>query len=286
MYWLHVAVLPALVVLVLALRLRLAARRLPARLPARGGGERSLPGLPLAAVAVRALGLFLVTTGVVVLLGGLVAVDPLWTHGPSSTSYASAGSQPDWYTGFLDGALRLVPPGWEVSVLGGTVPLAVLIPQAVVGGFLATIVLWPFLEARATHDRVEHQLLDRPRDRPVRTPLGVAGIVFFTTLWSAGATDLVTTRFGIAFEHQVIALRALLVLGPLIAFQVTRQLCLALVARDREVAAYGVETGRIVRSPDGGYSEIHAPIHDRPPIAIRSRPGHAILTPDRRDRVG
>jgi ubiquinol-cytochrome c reductase cytochrome b subunit len=260
MYWLHVAVVPGLLLAVHALRLWIAARRLPSQFPARGRSEQNVVGLPLAAVAVRALGLFLVTTGVLALLAGTIAVNPLWTYGPSSTGHASAGSQPDWYTGFLDGALRLAPSGWEATFLGGTVPLGVLVPQAVVGGFLATVVLWPFLEARATRDRRDHQLLDRPREHAVRTPLGVAGVVFFLTLWTAGATDFITTQLSIAFEHQVIALRALLVLGPLVAFQVARWICVGLVAQEREVAAHGFETGRIVRAPNGGYAEIRAPL--------------------------
>jgi ubiquinol-cytochrome c reductase cytochrome b subunit len=216
-------------------------------------------------VVVRALGLFFVTTGVLGLLGGTVAISPLWTYGPSSTGYATAGSQPDWYTGFLDGALRLVPSGWEATVLGGTVPLGVLVPQAMVGGFLATVVLWPFLEAHATHDRRDHHLLDRPREHPVRTPLGVAGVVFFLILWAAGATDFVTTQLSIPFERQVLALRALLVLGPLVAFQVARWICAGLVAQEREVATHGYETGRVVRAPGGGYTEIHAQSDAAPP---------------------
>jgi ubiquinol-cytochrome c reductase cytochrome b subunit len=267
MYWLHVAVVPALILLVLLLRLRLALRRRPAQLPAHGRTDHNVVGLPLAAVVVRAFGLFLITTGVLVLLAGVVTINPLWKYGPSSTGHASAGSQPDWYTGFLDGALRLVPSGWETSVAGGTVPLGVLVPQAVVGAFLAVVVLWPFLEARATGDHREHHLFDRPRERPVRTAFGVAGLVLFLTLWAAGATDLVTTQFSIAFEHQVVALRTVLVLGPLVAFQVTRQLCLALVAKEREDAEHGYETGRIVRGPEGGYTEVHGPVdHDHPEV--------------------
>ncbi|GAA4718251.1 cytochrome b [Nocardioides conyzicola] len=262
MYWLHVAVVPALLVLVLGVRFRLALRRLPAQFPARGRTERNVVGLPLAAVVVRASGLFVITTGVLVLLAGLVTINPVWKYGPSSTAHASAGSQPDWYTGFLDGALRLVPSGWDLTAFGGTLPLAVLVPQAVVGAFLTVVLLWPFLEARATGDHREHHLLDRPRDRPTRTAFGVSGLVLFLSLWAAGATDLVTTQFSIAFEHQVVVLRTLLVLGPLVAFQLTRQLCLALVAKDREDAEHGYETGRIMRGVDGGYAEIHAPLDE------------------------
>lgn len=204
-------------------------------------------GLPYSAVAVRALGLSFVTSGVLVLLAGLVSVSPVWRYGPSSAGHASAGSQPDWYTGFLDGALRLVPSGWEVTTLGGTVPLAVLIPQAVVGGFVGLIGLWPLLEARVARDRSDHDLLDRPREHPTRTAIGVAGLVFFLILWGAGATDLVTTHFHIAFEHQVVALRVLLVVGPPLAFHLIRKLCVALTANDHagreSVHARGVLRG-------------------------------------------
>jgi len=258
MYWLHVAAVPVLLVLVLAMRLRLVVRRSPSRRSRGGRSARDV--VPLAGAVVGALGLLFVTCGVLVLMGALATVNPLWTNGPSSTGHASAGSQPDWYTGFLDGALRLVPSGWEASVLGGTVPFGVLLPQAVVGGFVGTVVLWPFVEAFATGDRRQHHLLDRPREHPVRTPLGVAGITFFLTLWGAGATDLVTSQLGIAFEHQVVALRTVLVLGPLVAYQATRQLCLGLLAQEREIAGHGQETGRIVRSPDGGYSEVLSPL--------------------------
>lgn len=262
MYWLHVAVVPALLVLVLVQRFRLALRRLPAQFPGRGRSERAVVGLPLSAVIVRATGLFLLTTGVLMALAAAVTVNPVWKYGPSSTAHASAGSQPDWYTGFLDGSLRLVPPGWEVSAFGGVIPLGILLPQALVGGFLSVVVLWPFLEARVTGDRREHHLLDRPRERPTRTAFGVAGLVLFVILWVAGSTDLITTQFNIAFEHQVVALRTLLVVGPIVAFQVTRQLCAALVEKDRQEAEHGFETGHIMRGPEGGYTEVHASLDE------------------------
>jgi ubiquinol-cytochrome c reductase cytochrome b subunit len=261
MYWLHLAVVPVLL-LVLAVRLRLAIRRRPAQSRSPGRTEDNVIGLPLQAVAVRAVGLFLVTAGVLTLLAGLVEINPIWLYGPSSAGHASAGSQPDWYTSFLDGGLRLAPSGWDVEVLGRTVPLAVLLPQLAVGVFICLVVLWPFLEGRASGDRAEHHVLDRPREHPVRTGFGVAGLVFFVTLWVAGATDVVTARFGIAFEHQILALRTVVILGPLVAFQIARQLCIALAEREQDQLLHGVETGRIVRSPEGGYTEIHRPVSE------------------------
>jgi ubiquinol-cytochrome c reductase cytochrome b subunit len=287
MYWLHVAIVPAAILGVLVLRLVVVLRRRPAQFPGPGRTERNIIGLPLAAVAVRALGLFIITTGVLVLLAAVITINPVWKYGPSSTGHASAGSQPDWYTGFLDGSLRLVPSGWETTALGGTVPLGVLVPQVVVGGFLAVVVLWPFLEVHVSGDQREHHLLDRPREHPTRTGLGVAGLTFFVTLWAAGATDLVTLWFGFSFEHQVVALRTLLVLGPLVAFQLTRQLCRDLLARKAMDAVHGYETGRIMRDVHGGYTELHAPVKtttsalDPPPVPAGQvdRPNEAARTP-------
>jgi ubiquinol-cytochrome c reductase cytochrome b subunit len=258
MYWLHVAVFPAMLLVLLTARLLLALRRRPAHRSGPGRTEDNVVGLPLATVAARSSGLFLVTCGVLSLLGGLVTINPVWVYGPASAGQASAGSQPDWYTDFLDGSLRLMPPGWEIGIAGHTVSLALLIPQAAVGVFFGLVVMWPFLESRVTRDRAEHHVLDRAREHPVRTAFGVSGLVFFLTLWLAGATDLVTTHFGVAFEHQVVALRTVAILGPLVTFPVTRSVCLALLEREREQLVQGVETGRIMRASDGGYSELHA----------------------------
>jgi ubiquinol-cytochrome c reductase cytochrome b subunit len=261
LYWLHVAILPAMLILVLGVRFRESLRRRPPQFPGPGRTEENVVGLPLKAVVVRAAGLFAITTGVLTLLGGLVTINPVWIYGPLATEHASSGSQPDWYMGWLDGGLRLAPSRWDLPLFGGTLPFGVLIPQAVAGAFLAVIVLWPFLEERATGDRRVHHLPDRPREHPTRTALGVAGVVFFVTLWSAGSTDVVATQLQIAFENQVLALQAALVVGPLVAFQLTRALCLALQSRDHEIAEHGYETGRIMRGLDGAYTEVHSPIN-------------------------
>ena len=48
--------------------------------------------------------------------------------------------------------------------------------------------------------------------------------------------------------------------GPVIAFIVTKRLCLSLQRADRERVLHGSESGIIVRSPAGGYHEPHVPI--------------------------
>ena len=271
LYWLHVLVVPLLLVPILVARWRLARNLRPAQYPGPGRTERNLVGPPASTTAARALGLFFMSAGTLFIMGGTLTVAPVWLYGPASSSDASSGSQPDWYTGFLDGALRLVPPGWEVDWLGGTWPLAMLIPQAVAATFIGVVVAYPFLESALTGDVREHHLLDRPRNAPNRTGLGVAGLVFYGSMWAAGSTDMVTTHFHVAFETQVYTLWFTLTAGPLIAFWITRLICFGLQARDIEQAHEGVETGRLVREPDGRYVEIHRPLRNGVPGPVTVR---------------
>lgn len=259
LYWLHVLVLPVGLVVVLIARARIGSR-LRAAQPSTGYLRGRLVVLPPVR-AVRALraGMFVITVGIIVLMAGILTVSPIWLYGPSSPNYASAGSQPDWYTAFLDGALRLVPSGWEVDWLGGSWALAVLIPQAVVAGFLTIVVLLPFIDGWV-NGRHPHEALDRPRHAPVRTGIGVAGLVFYLTLFAAAGSDVIATRLQVAYEIQVAVLQVGLVLGPVVAFSLTRRICSALQAHDIDVALHGVETGRIHRLPSGGYVEQRSPV--------------------------
>lgn len=257
LYPLHLAVVPAMAVL-LAVRLWRAYRSGPPQFAGPGRTEGNVVGLPLFPQAVvRASGLLLIAGGVLLLVATFVTVNPIWLYGPASPGEAGAGSQPDWYTGFLDGALRLVPPGWEVVAFDRTWTLAVLAPLAVVGVFFLVLAAYPLLEERATGDRREHHLLDRPRNTPIRTGVGAAGLVFVGVLWAAGSADLAAVAFSLSLEGVVLALQLGLLVGPAIAFELARRVSLGLRHRDREVLAHGYETGRIVRRPGGEYVEIH-----------------------------
>ncbi|SFC76138.1 ubiquinol-cytochrome c reductase cytochrome b subunit [Nocardioides terrae] len=260
LFWLHVLVVPVLLAAVLVARYVVARRRRPPQLPGPGRRESNVVGPPWPAAAARRAGMFLVTAGVLVVMGGTLTVAPIWLYGPFSPESASAGSQPDWYTSWLDGALRLAPSSWDVSWLGGTLPLAVLVPELVAAVFLGVVVLYPLLEQWVTRDRGEHHVLDRPRNRPRRTGLGVAGFTFFGLLWLSGSTDIVATTFHVGFETQVLVLRVLLVAAPVLGYIVTVGLCRALQARDREAVEHGVPTGRMMRSAEGRYWEPHVPL--------------------------
>jgi ubiquinol-cytochrome c reductase cytochrome b subunit len=257
LYPLHVALVPALLVVLLAGRAWSAAARKPAQFAGPGRSEDRIVGVPVwPNLAALAGGLLALTIGGIVLVAATVTISPVWLYGPSSPGDASAGSQPDWYTGFLDGALRLVPPGWEVVWLGRTWSLAIIVPLAVVGLFLLAIALYPFVEEWVTGDHRDHHLLDRPRNEPTRTGLGVASLVFYGALWGAGSADLVATHFHVSVELVVAGYQTLVVLGPVTAFVLTRRVCLALEKRDRDILLHGYETGRIVRLPGGEYAEV------------------------------
>ncbi|WP_173923279.1 cytochrome b N-terminal domain-containing protein [Agromyces sp. Marseille-P2726] len=288
LYPLHVAVVPAVLIALVALRAFAGWRHGPAQFPGPGRTEQNVVGVPvLPKAAVRAGGLFAIVTALVVLISATVTVNPIWLYGPAAPGDAGAGSQPDWYTGFLDGALRLVPPGWEVVWLDRTWTLAILVPLAVVTLFLVAVVVYPFVEEWITGDHREHHLLDRPRNMPSRTGIGVAGIVFYGVLWIAGSADLIATHFGLAFEHVIVALQVLLVVGPALGFVIARRVCLGLRRKDREVLLHGYETGRIVRLPGGEYVEVHRPLgeSERWRLADASDYRPLVLRPDELGRL-
>ena len=274
LYGIHLVTPTALVVL-LVLRLRLSWRWRSPQLPGPGRSEDTLVGVPVWPVAAtKAAGLFFLTAGVLTLMGTTLTISPIWLYGPASSGSASAGSQPDWYTGFLDGALRLVPDGWEVVWLGRTWTLALLVPLAAVTVFLVLVAAYPFLESRILADRREHHLLERARNTPTRTGIGAAGVTFYGALWAAGSADLIATQFAVSFEGVIVFLRAVVLGGPVIAYLLARQVCFTLQAADRERLEHGAESGRIERSPSGGYSEVHRPLtpHQRWRLAAIERP--------------
>jgi len=285
LYPIHLLVPVALIVLV-ALRVRVAWRHGVPRYP----DARQVAVLPVAAG--RWGGFAAVVVGVVVVVSATVTVSPIWLYGPSDPGNASAGSQPDWYTGFLDGALRLVPPGWEVEIGGYTLTLAVLVPLAVVGAFMTAMLAYPLLEnwvrGRSGSDLLgSSDWLDRPRNVPTRTAIGFAGMSFYAVLWGAASADLIATSFRLSLESVVVAFQVLLLVGPPIAFSVARRVCLGLQQKDHDLLEHGVETGRIVRMPGGRYVEIHAPLPAEARRRLEAvRPDRPIkLRPDAHGRI-
>ena len=276
LYPVHLVVAVALVVVIVA-RIRSEWKNEPLRMPGVAQGVR-------VTTPKRIVGLFVAVGVILTGMAALVQVSPIWMYGPSDPGNASAGSQPDWYTGFLDGALRLVPPGWEVSVGGYTLTLAVLVPLAVIGAFLLTVAAYPFLESWG--NPAPSEFLDRPRSVSTRTGIGVAGMTFYGVLWGAASADLLAHLLRLSLESVVVGFQVLLFVGPVVAFSVTRRICLGLQRRDREIVLHGRETGRIVRMPGGEYIEVHQRV-GAAEVAALNAAGYAplVLRPDARGRI-
>src|SRR5262249_49702986 len=72
-------------------------------------------------------------------------INPIWLFGPYNPSGITAGSQPDFYMGPLEGALRIMP-AWEWNVFGHTFAFNVFIPALVPLGVLFTAAaFWPWI---------------------------------------------------------------------------------------------------------------------------------------------
>jgi ubiquinol-cytochrome c reductase cytochrome b subunit len=246
-YWVHILVLP-----VLAGALLLLSFRPSLRWPRR----------------VRLDPLLLFTCAVLVLLGTIAQINPVWLVGPYQPGSISSGAVPDWYMGFLDGPLRIMP-AWELSIGGHPLALGVLIPGLVVPGlFFTGLALYPVADRWVTgvrpprgprRGRPGTLLPPRPSDLANRTAAGVAGLTFYGLLWAAAANDQIAYHLHLDLYLVTWVFRVLVLAGPALAYLLTRVICHALADRRRDEERHGRETGRIVMNPHGGYDEIREP---------------------------
>ena len=236
MYVLHILILPAVIAVAILAHLALIIRQKHTHFGSRRAREDNVVGerfWPF--YAFKALGLFLLTTATLCVLGGLAQINPIWLYGPFDPAEVSSASQPDWYMGWLDGALRLFP-GWEVRAFGFEVPNPFFPGVVLAGVTFVLLAMWPFIEARKTGDHDHHHVLDRPRDRPVRTALGVATITFYGVLFFAGASDVLSVTFGLSVNAVFWTFRVLLFTLPPVTAWLAYRLCRELSARDRREA--------------------------------------------------
>ena len=153
-----------------------------------------------------------------------VQINPIWLYGqyvPYKVSYAV---QPDWYMGWLDGALRIMP-SWEIVGFGHMIPNAFFPAILLPGITFGVLQTWPFIEAKLTKDTAEHQILDRPRDRPKRTAFGAAVFSFYFVLFGASATDVLANYLSISLNVVLTSFRVLVFVVPVIVFPVTYRIC-------------------------------------------------------------
>jgi ubiquinol-cytochrome c reductase cytochrome b subunit len=251
-YWVHVVVLPVVLGGLLLLTYR---------------GRRPRP------LRVRRVDPMLPFTGaVLVALGALAQINPVWLFGPYQPGSISAGSVPDWYMGFLDGALRVMP-AWELSIGGHPLSLDVLVPAVIVPGLFFTLVAaYPLLDGWIVGGRPPRGprrsrpgtlLPPKPADPANRIGVGVAGITLYGLLWAAAANDEIAYHLQISLYTVTWVFRVLVLAGPVLAFALTRMICHAVEARRRDEAEHGIETGRIAMTAEGGFAEIREQVGSR-----------------------
>jgi len=263
LYSLHILLLPAIIVALIAMHLLFVVVHKHTQYPGAGRTNQNVVGYPVLPVyAAKAGGFFFIVFGIVMLMASLFTINPIWNYGPYDPSPVSAGTQPDWYIGFADGALRLIPPGLEMVWLDRTWSFNILIPLVTLGLFILVVLIYPFIEAWVTGDKREHHILDRPRNAPTRTAIGAAGVTFYAVLWATASSDIIATHFKVTMEGVIHTMQFLAIVGPFIAFFVTKRICLALQKKDREIVLHGYESGRIVRLPGGEYIEVHQPVDE------------------------
>ncbi len=263
LYSLHIMIVPALIIVLIGVHLMMVVIHKHTHYSGPGRTDDNVVGYPLAPVYVaKAGGFFFLVFGVIAAISATFTINPIWNYGPYDPSPVSAGTQPDWYIGWLDGALRLAPSGWDISVFGYVIPMGVMVPIVVSLLFLGLVAAYPFIENWVTKDKREHHVLDRPRNNPTRTAIGAAGVTFYGVLWAGASTDLIATNFQMSLNQVLVAMQILLIIGPVIAYWVTKRACLSLQRKDREMVLHGRETGRIVRLPHGEFIEVHEPVDE------------------------
>lgn len=275
LYIIHVLLIPGLLLALIAAHMVLLVYHKHTQWPGPGRTEQNVVGFPMLPVyAAKAGGFFFIVFGVTALMGGLMTINPIWMYGPYDPTKVTAGSQPDWYMGWPDGLLRIIPGWTEVSFWGVTLALPVFLTVILVPTvMIVLLILLPFIENWITGDKREHHLLQRPRDAPTRTGIMVALITFYGLALIAGGNDIIAIRLDLSINQITYFLRVAIFLGPLLAFWITRRWCISLQRHAREQALHGYETGIIERTPDGAYSERHLPLPSGKEYVITERDG-------------
>ena len=263
LYIIHVLLIPALLLGLISAHLFFMYHQKHTQMPSKGRTERNVVGAPAYPYfAAKTSAFFLFIFAVLALMSTFAQINPIWLYGPYNPSAITAGSQPDFYLGPLEGALRIMP-AWEWNVFGHTFAFNVFIPALVPLGIIFTgAALWPFLEQWITGDRREHHVNDRPRNAATRTAIGMAAVTFWGVLWLEGANDVIADQLQIPLFTLTWIARFAVILGPIIAYWVTKRICLGLQRKDAHLLEHGVETGIIRQLPSGEYVELTKPVDE------------------------
>ncbi|MEU4447495.1 cytochrome bc complex cytochrome b subunit [Actinosynnema sp. NPDC050801] len=260
LYSLHILVIPGIILALIAVHLGVVWYQKHTQFPGVGRKENNVVGVRIMPVfAAKGGGFFAVVVAVTAIMGGVFQINPIWNFGPYNAAQVSAGVQPDWYMGWTDGLIRLWP-AWELYLGNYTVPAAFLPFMLGLPLLTGLAAVYPWIERKMTKDYAHHNLLQRPRDVPVRTSLGAMAIAYFMVLLLSGGNDIIAMKFDISLNAMTWMGRIGMLLVPPLAYFITYRICIGLQRADREVLEHGVETGIIKRLPHGEFIEVHQPL--------------------------
>jgi len=262
----HVLLIPAAIAGLLTVHLAIVWRQKHTQFAGEGRTEGNVVGSKLwPTYTAKSVGLFGLVAGVLALLGGLAQINPIWLYGPFSPSAVSTAAQPDWYMGWIEGALRIMPPvylhlgPYDLSEIFWP---AIALPTLTFG----LLYLWPFLERRFTHDTAEHHILDRPSERPMRTALGVVVLTFYAVLLLAGGQDIWSQQLGVSLSSVLWTFRIAVFVLPVLTGAFTYKLC-----RDLERHRHAARVAETAEPPVAPNEEpIEAPAPS-PPVEAAPR---------------
>ncbi|RCW44057.1 menaquinol-cytochrome c reductase cytochrome b subunit precursor [Halopolyspora algeriensis] len=259
-YMMHIFLLPGIILGLIAVHLALVWYQKHTQFPGVRRKEDNVVGVRIMPTfAVKGGGFFAIVTGVTAMMAGVFQINGVWNLGPYIPSQVSAASQPDWYMIWTDGSSRLWP-AWEIYLGSFTIPAPFWPTAFFMGAIFAVAALYPMIERKLSGDTAHHNLLQRPRDVPVRTSLGMMAITFFMVLMISGVNDIIAYKFHISLDAMTWIGRIGLLVAPPIAYYITYRICLGLQKADREVLEHGIETGIIKRLPHGEFIEVHQPL--------------------------
>ncbi len=264
MYILHVLLIPGLIMALVGAHLFIMFHQKHTQMPGKGRTDKNVVGAPMYPYFMIKTGAFFFFTFAALALAATFAqINPIWLYGPYNPLDMSAGSQPDFYMGMLEGALRIMPAWQWVIAHRYTVAFNVFIPALLPLGIVFTgAAVWPFLEQWITGDKREHHVNDRPRNAPTRTGLGVAMVAFYGVLWLEGANDLIAVHLHIPLYTITEIARVAVFVVPILAYIITKRICLGLQRKDLHLLEHGVETGIIRQLPSGEFIEETRPVSD------------------------
>ncbi|WP_017590372.1 cytochrome bc1 complex cytochrome b subunit [Nocardiopsis ganjiahuensis] len=274
LYMLHVLLIPAILLALIVAHVFIVWIQKHTQYPGQGRSEKAVVGTPMfPGFAVKAGGFFFFTFAVIAGLSAFVQINPIHLFGPFTPTSITSGLQPDWYMGFLEGSLRLFPNTLDFQIFGYPILTSVLVPGLGAMGLLfGALGAWPFIEQWITGDKAAKNMADRPRNAPVRTALGVAGITVYGVLWLAGSNDVLSETFSISLYLTTYIFRVLVFVGPVVAFIVTKRICLGLQRRDRETLEHGYESGTVQQLPSGEFIEVHKESSEDTVAVLESKP--------------